>query len=371
VKRWLATADLPLLMLTLLLTLLGLLMIYSASTYVALRAGMPSDAFLIRQAQAMAIGAGLFFVGLLINPDLLHRYRVPLMVLVIAMLVIVLTPAGKMVNGSRRWLDFKVQQVQPSEFAKLTMIIYLAGLARERRHAPLGSVLNIPPLAGLMIALPVVLIAVETDMGTAMTVALIALVMLVLGGLSLTQVTGIGAACVALIIAVIASGHGMHRVMAWWNPWNDVGGIGYHNIRAFVAFASGGLLGAGFGGGVQKLGYLPEPHTDFIYAVWGEELGLLGTAMLAALFLLLFMSIIRVSSQAADPYHSLLGYGIAFWIISQALINMLVVTGTIPTTGIPLPFISYGGTSLMMLLFGIGLVCNIAQRTRRSGPHAA
>lgn len=362
--RFLARLDLPLAMAVTGLLLLGLVMLYSASANVALRGGQATDYFLQRQFLWLLAGLAALAVGMTVDLDWVRRIRKPLLLLLIVALALVLVPGiGKMVKGSRRWLDVVgLFQVQPSEFVKIALIIFLAGFIEQHQQRMADSVFLVRKL-WFWVGVPIALIVVETDVGTAITVSVLALAMLFLGGASKTHLGGLlGGVFLAGPLGIWLTGHGVRRIAAWLDPWSDPGDVGYHIVRSYIAFAKGGPLGVGIGNGHEKLGYLPEPHTDFIFSIYGEELGLIGTVAIAALFFLLFWRVLILARAVGGGFELLLIYGFGFAVTSQALINMLVVTGTIPTTGIPLPFLSYGGSSLCNLLFGVGLVMNAGQR---------
>lgn len=366
--RLLGLLDPRLTLVTVVLVSLGLLMIYSASTHVALRSGEAADNFLTAQAGWVAFGLVFFILGLTVPPDLLFLARTALLGILLVALVLVYVPGiGVSVNGSSRWLGLPgLPRVQPSEFVKVAMIIFIAGMVRARGDKPLRGVRDLTKTEALMLAAPIPLIGMEKDVGTAINITLIVLVMLLLAGFSWREVLGgAGLFAGAVAVAVSTKSHGSGRIQAWLDPWNDVGGIGYHITRSFRAFAEGGVFGKGFGNSLQKLyNNLPEPHTDSILAVWGEELGLVGTCAAVALFLLYFHRALTLAGRARDPFLALLGYGVGFAVVCQALVNMLVITGAIPMTGIPLPFLSYGGTSVVTMLFATGLLMNVGWRAR-------
>jgi len=250
---------------------------------------------------------------------------------------------------------------QPVEVAKLSLVLYLAHFA-SRRGLAIRDLRRgvLPPLA---IAGVLALLALrQPDMGSALVLGGVAMVALFLGGAQVLHLTAVVAASIPLLaVAVIAAQYRLQRVLAFLDPWRDPQGTGFHIIQSLLAFGSGGLVGVGLGASRQKFFYLPESHTDFIYAILGEELGLLGTIGLLALFALFTYRGIRVARSAPDRYGALLAAGITASITGQALLNMGVATGVLPVTGIPLPFVSSGGSSLAVTMVQIGILLNISQ----------
>jgi len=265
------------------------------------------------------------------------------------------------INGSSRWFGIGGIGIQPSELAKLTAIVFMAAILERRmdRIDELGYAL-VP--IGLVVALLTGLILAEPDMGTAITLILIAAAMVFAAGINYRYIVGVllGGLPVMYLVLMSAS-YRRRRLVAFWNPWNDPLGDGFQIIQSLIAVGAGGVTGRGFMAGVQKLFYLPEPHTDFIYAVIGEEFGLIGTTLVLACFLLIAWRGLQVAIHAPDRFGSFLAIGLTTMVGVQALVNISVVLGMMPTKGIPLPFVSNGGSSLVISLVGMGILLNVSQ----------
>jgi cell division protein FtsW len=272
---------------------------------------------------------------------------------------------GATKGGATRWLDFGPVQFQPSEMAKLAMVLYLAySLAKKQSHIDTFSIGILPHLifAGLML----VLVLVEPDYGTTMTLGALLFVMMYVAGVRVGHlVTLLLAALPAAWIALMGAEYRRARLLAFMDPWKHQQDGAFQLIQSLLAFRSGGLGGTGLGESHQKLFFLPEAHTDFILAVVGEEWGALGTTVVIALFLGLALRGIHLSVAAADPFGRLLGIGVSVIVAMQASINMGVVTGLLPTKGLTLPFVSYGGSSLLLTMTMSGILLNVTAQARR------
>lgn len=286
----------------------------------------------------------------------------------IVLLILVFVPhIGAKRGGSYRWLDFRVAGFQPSEFAKFALIIVLAHYAEfhRRQMANVGRGLVLP---GLLVAPLLGLIVFEVDFGTTVLLVLVTAAMLVLAGSPWKGVVAAGAAVAAMLGAAIwymavNLDHAvrLNRIIAFWDLEAHKSGVGYQAWQALVALGSGGWSGLGLGNGLQKLGFVPENHTDFILSVIGEELGLVATLGIVLAYVVLVVCGLFIASHARDRFGFLLGAGISFLIGFQAFINIGVVTSSLPNKGLPLPFISYGGSSLLMMLVGVGMLLSIAR----------
>ncbi len=354
--------DVTLFACVLALVAIGLVMIYSASSIVAYDRMDDSAYFLKRQAMWIALGLAAMWLARSVHYQRLRRFTIPLLLLATLLMVLVLVPGiGRVAGGARRWITVGPASFQPVEVAKLALVLYLAhfvsrrGLAiRDLRRGVL------PPLA---IAGVFALLALrQPDMGSALVLSGVAMVALFLGGAQVLHLTAVAAASIPLIaVVILAAQYRLQRVLAFLDPWRDPQGSGFHIIQSLLAFGSGGLIGVGLGASRQKFFYLPESHTDFIYAILGEELGLLGTIGLLALFALFAYRGLRIARAAPDRYGALLAAGITASITGQAILNMGVATGVLPVTGIPLPFVSSGGSSLAVTMVQIGILLNISQ----------
>lgn len=346
----------------LLLLALGLVMVYSSSATSAESLHGQANYFLVRQAIWAALGlAGMFLFS---RVDY-HRWRwlaIPAVLASTVLLVLVRVPGiGQEINGSWRWLRIGPVSLQPSEFAKFATLLWLAWwIQREQRR--MGTFRHGFLYPGLVLGAGVVLILIEPDFGTAALLAMIGGAMLMCGGTSLRYLVpsafiGIG----LFILAVMQDAERMSRVMAFLDPEKYERSDGWQLLNALYGFVMGGSRGVGLGESLQKLSYLPEAHTDFIFAIVGEELGLGGTMGILALFLVVFATGLWISAKAPDLFGRMLAFGATVTIVLQALINISVVTGSSPTKGMSLPFISYGGSSLIVFLSLVGLLVNIAR----------
>lgn len=359
--------DHVLLFVTIILAVIGLVMVFSASAVVAGNRFHDSWYYLKRQLAWLAFGLALLHVASLIDYVWWKRLALPLLGLITVLLVMVLIPSiGAMRNGARRWLDLKVFSIQPAEMAKLIGVIYLAAyLAKKEDRLQQFS-------AGLLPALLVVgvlsgLVLLEPDLGTVVMLGLVTGGLLFVGGARLSHLSTLALSAVPIGLAlVLTSSYRRQRLMAFLEPWRDASDTGFQITQSFLAFGSGGLFGVGLGEGKQKLFFLPEAHTDFVLALVGEELGFVGTGIVVLFFVLFVVRGFQISSRARMPFGRYLGIGITTLIGTQALINACVVTGLLPTKGLTLPFVSYGGSSLVISLTGVGILLNIS-RDRQAG----
>jgi cell division protein FtsW len=354
--------DFLLFLTVLMLLSIGLVMILSASEYSTLvRYG---DSFYFFKRQLLWALIGLTAMFLVMNWDYWHlrRWATPMLGLAFLLLIMVLVPGlGREVYGSSRWIVFGPLTFQPSEFVKLSLVVFTAcGLARigERVQSFTKGILPFLLVSGLASGL----ILLQPDLGTAVTLAGTILVMFFAAGARMSVLAGLaGAGLVAVGVAIAVEPYRMQRFLSFLDPWADPQGSGFHIIQSLYALGSGGLFGVGLGQGKQKFLYLPEQHTDFIFAVIGEELGFVGAALVIVLFAVFVWRGLRVAVAAPDAFGSLLATGLTVGVALQAFINMGVVTGMLPVTGITLPLISFGGTSLIFTLIGVGILLNISK----------
>ncbi|MGE0493550.1 MAG: putative lipid II flippase FtsW [Vulcanimicrobiota bacterium] len=287
----------------------------------------------------------------------------PSVVSAVGLLIMVLI-AGPEINGAHRWIIIGGFQFQPAEFAKLAIIFYMADFLARRGEKIQHFIRVVPALAIWGIVL--ILIEREPDLGTALVVAGVFMAMLYVAGARLFHLGSMaGAGALVVVMSIIAKPYRIKRITAFLNPEQDPQGSGYHAIQSLIALGSGGVLGRGLGASHQKFKYLPEAHTDYIFAILGEELGLLGAAAVLVLFVCLLYKGFRIAVHCRQPYFRFLAAGLTFQLTLQALLNIGVVSGALPSTGIPLPFISYGGTSLLSSLISIGLLLNISEASAR------
>jgi cell division protein FtsW len=356
--------DYILLVPTLLLLGLGLVAIYSASSYLAAHKLGDSYFYLKKQAFFCLLGLCAMVIAKNIPCTLYRKFVYPLLIINFALLVLLFVPGiGANVGGASRWLRFAGFSFQPSELAKLSLAIYIAySMAKKGPSMAHFSKGLLPHLfvAGAFM----VLILLQPDLGTTVIIGCWLLILLFVGGLTLIQIMAIVLLSMPMVLWLIWNAS--YRLKRWWaflNPWEDPQGLGFQIIHSFLAFGSGGILGVGLGNSKQKLLYLPEPHTDFILSVVAEELGLVGMATIIILFGILIMRGIKIALNAHDLYSSYLALGISSFIGIQVLINMGVVMGLLPTKGLALPLISYGGSSLVVNLVSIGILLNISAKS--------
>lgn len=345
------------------LVLFGALMIFSASAVMAEQRFGSSYHFLLRQliwtllGFAVMMGAMHFDYRRLAQPTLIF----PALGLQFLLLVVVLF--ADRTNNAHRWLHMGPVTIQPSELSKIVLAVFFAYLLAQRKGAVDDVRHTLLPI-GVISAVNVALIMLEPDLGTSIALMLIVCAMLFAAGLRLLYfVYGAAAVIPLLYVAIFHVGYRQRRILAFLDPYSDPLGKGFQIIQSFIAVGTGGINGVGLMDGKQKLFYLPEPHTDFIFAVIGEELGFIGGLVVLGLFALILWRGLRAAMQSTDEFGRLLAIGLTVMIVGQALVNISVVLGLMPTKGIPLPLISYGGSSLMVNLAAVGVLLNISQHS--------
>src|SRR5215217_5852876 len=340
----------------------GAVMVYSASSARTLLQGDgDGTAYLIKYLVYGAVGLVLMQVVARQGLASIRRYTPYLLLISFVLLVLVLVPGfGVKINGARRWLGAGPLQFQPAEIMKLALVLHAAAVMASRPKLAHNLRTAAGPFLGVSAA-AVLLVAMQPDLGTALVICFTIAAMLVAAGLPLRQL-GLVAAVGAFLVLVFAilEPYRRARLTAFVNPWADAGGSGFQSVQGQIAIGSGGFLGLGPGQSVQKIFYLPEAHTDFILAVIGEELGVAGVCGLLALYGMIAYAGLRTAKAAAGAYAKLLAGGLTSLILCQALLNVYAVLGLAPLTGVPLPFVSSGSTSLVVLLCAMGLLLNIA-----------
>ena len=346
------------------LTAIGIIMVFSASPTMALKLG-DSYYYLKRHIFYVLLGFAALYFGAWLDLERLKKWAGLILLLSLLLLVSVFIPGvGRRVSGALRWIDLMIFSFQPSEVIKFTMVLFLASMLSRQGEGIKSFFKGLLP-ALLVVGLVSALIVYQPDLGTAIAIASTAFIMLFAAGANLWHLAGIGAAGIACAAAsAFSRPYRLQRLVAFVNPWQDPQGSGFHIIQSLLAVGSGGLLGIGLGASRQKFFYLPQQFTDFIYAILCEELGFVGGAGVIALFIIFAVRGARIALTAEDRFSFLLAAGLVSWITLQALINILVVVGLLPTTGIPLPFISYGGTATVVSLFSVGILLNISSQTR-------
>jgi cell division protein FtsW len=351
---------------TLLLVGTSVVMVYSASAVTSNEQGLSPYRFLFKQAAWVLMGLSLMPIVMRID---YRSYRQPMVIwtglgITAAALVAVLFAAP--VNGASRWLNVGPLGGQPSELAKISVILFMAA-ALERRMDRIDDVSHSLLPIGMVVGPIVALIYFEPDLGTAVSVLVIASAMVFAAGVSYRYVVGMALMAIpALYLVIATSPYRVQRVLAFLDPWSDARGSGYQIIQSMIAVGAGGVLGTGLMGGLQKLFYLPEPHNDFIYAVIAEELGLFGATTVLVCFGVITWRGLRTAMRAPDRFGAFLAIGLTVMIAFQAFLNISVVLGIAPTKGIPLPLVSAGGSSLLINMLGMAILLNVSQHASSS-----
>lgn len=342
----------------------GLVMVFSTSSATALLSDGDPLGLAIRQAVYAVVGFGAYAVFSRMTPEGMKRLGPPALAVSGFLLIVVLVPSvGMSVNGSRRWISLGgLGQLQPAELAKLALALWVAQ-AVVRPPARLTTPKGLAPFL-VVTALLALLILLEPDMGTAMTLSAIAFAMLVVAGARLRHMgTVVAFGGMLATIAMLAEPYRRERFFTFLDPWSDPNGAGFQSVQAQIALGSGGVHGVGLGDGVQKAFYLPEAHTDMILATVGEELGLIGVVAVLVAFGLFAVAGYRIALGARDLHQQVLAAGLTTLVVMQAAINIGAVVGVLPVTGVPLPFVSFGGSSLIILLACTGILVNIGRRS--------
>jgi cell division protein FtsW len=365
------TPDFLLLLMTLGLIAFGLLMVYSASSMSAITY-FDGDSWHYIKRQAIAVGLGLFAMILCMNIHYskLKKLAVPIFLIVLVLLFLV-PLLGNNVNGARSWFALGPLNIQPAEFGKLAIILYLAMLINKKGEKFYEFKKGLLPTL-VIVGLYCGLIMLQPDFGSCMVLAMISALVILVGGANLKHFFALGAGGVVLASFVVVIPLLVHRtdfrtgrLSSFLDPWADPLNSGYHITQSLMAFGHGGIAGAGFGQSIQKLGFLPAPHNDFIFAIIGEELGFIGSTLFLLFYLLFLWRGILISLRCSDSFGSLVGVGIMGMIGIQALINLGGVTNSIPLTGVTLPFISYGGSSILVLMASMGIVLGISREQNK------
>jgi cell division protein FtsW len=347
-----------LVLVTLALVAFGLVMVYSASSARALL-GSDDPAYYLKR-QALYAVVGLVALVLLSRTDYrrLRHAAGPLLLASFVLLVAVLA-IGTAVNGARRWISLGTLTFQPSELAKLALALWIAGLL-ARRPAPQTLSDLVRPI-GLVVGAASALILVEPDLGSALAIAImVAAILLVAGTPVRTLAAGSGIAGMLVLAAIWLEPYRRARIFSFIDPWHDPQGAGFQSVQAMIALGSGGIFGVGLGESVQKIYYLPEASTDMIFAIVGEELGLVGVLAVIGAFALFAYAGLNIALRCRDPFGKRLAAGLTALVCGQAAVNVSAVMGLAPLTGVPLPFVSYGGSSLVVGLASVGILLNIA-----------
>jgi cell division protein FtsW len=345
---------------------IGVVMVFSASSVTAYVNFNTPYYFLIRQLIWAVLGGAAAWFFSRFDYHQFRRHTKALAILTAILLVAVLIPhVGRVIAGGRRWLGFGSLEFQPSELAKLALAIVFADTLTGGRFPPRDLKKGYLPHI-LVVAAVFYLVLKEPDLGTALCLGGTAFIMLYLAGARASALVGtLVLAIPALVYEVVAKAYRLQRLLAFLDPAKTSLGSGYHILQSLFALGSGGFLGVGLGRSAFKFFYLPEQYTDSIFAILGNELGFIGGAVVLVLFVLLLWRGFKIAAEAPDAFGRLLAAGLTSMIMLQALLNVAVVTDTVPVTGIPLPFISYGGSSLVFTLAGIGILLNISRQRKK------
>ena len=354
IDRWLFSATIG-------LALFGVVMVYSASAVIAQQENHSQFFYLTKQALWTSIGLGAMFVAMNFDYQKLNRRWIVYGLLLVTVLLLVAVFGFRPINGARRWIRLSSFSLQPSEIAKLALVLFLARFL-DRRAGDEASFFRTFIPCVLVIGLLAGLVIKEPDLGTALMLAIAGVTVCFAAGVRPRHV--FYASVPALLYVgkmLIFTPFRMRRLVSFIDPWADAQGAGYQTVQGLIAVGSGGTHGLGFAQGKQKLLFLPFAHSDFIFAVVGEELGLVGALIVVFVFAIFLWRGLRAALRAPDRFGMLLGLGIVIGIVAQALLNISVVLAIVPNKGIPLPFISYGGSSLVPTLAGVGILLNISQ----------
>ncbi len=371
-KKEQASPDFLMFLLTLILVTVGLIMIYSASAILAHDRYGNSYYFFARQLVWVLVGSAGMWVASRVDLESMRALAIPGLFVAILLMALVCVPGiGKTVGGAQRWFRLGPFSFQPSEILKIALVFYLADSLERRKQTLVNFSGLFPCLAILGVCM--LLLEKQHDFGTAVLLALVTILLLFLAGIQWTFfLIPLSILIPVFIFLVESANYRMKRIAAFLNPWDDPQGAGFQLIQSLIAVGNGGLRGVGLANSTQKLFYLPAPHTDFIFAVIAEELGLWGAGTLVFLFAIFILRGFKVASVVGERegglFLSLLASGITGLIGFQALVNLGVVTGLLPTKGIPLPLISYGGSSMVFTLVSIGILFNISRGIKLPQP---
>lgn len=364
-KQKLHSGDFLLVILTLGLVVFGVIMVFSASYYSSISENQTPYGFLIRDAAFAAMGMVLMIFTSIFDYRRYRKLALPFLVLSIVLLALLMTPLGKDVNGAVRWLDLGVTTIMPGEIAKISAIIFVAWFLSERPKRILSFTRGILPLF-LLCGVYAGLILWQPNLSTAITICAIIIVMMFVAGMKWRYcfgLVGVGVLGVVALLITDDGGYRVKRITSFMDPFADPLGAGYQVVQSLMALGSGGLFGVGLGKSIQKNLYLPEPQNDFILAIIGEELGFIGILLLMIVYTLLIWRGIHIAVNAPDQFGMLLASGITIMIAIQVILNVAVVTSSMPPTGIILPLVSYGGNALILLMGAMGILLNISRHT--------
>lgn len=355
--------DLVLFVTIILLLVIGVMMVFSSSFYVAMSQWQDKYYFFYKDLKFAVAGLFIMIAVAMVPYKLYRKFAPPLLVVSLALLVLVLTPVGTSINGARRWIFIGSNSFMPSEVAKVSAILFTAHLLTKNRKGLKKFTVGILPylgLAGVFFGL----IILQPNLSTAITITLIIMTLVFVAGARLDQLIGLAILGAGAFVAfAFSADYRRARVLAFLDPFKYADGAGWQVIQSLYALGSGGLFGVGIGQSVQNKLYIPEPQNDFIFATVGEEFGFIGCVLVILLFFILIYRGVKIAVHAPDLFGTLVATGIVAMISFQVMINISVATSSMPVTGIPLPFISFGGSSLLILMGCMGILLNISQYT--------
>ncbi|MBS1126558.1 MAG: ftsW [Nitrospirae bacterium] len=357
------TYDKALLLIMLLMLAFGALMIYSSTAVITpllAKKKITEFYYFKRHLFTMILGSLALLITYRLKPTFLKKISVPLLVFSFVLLLLVFLPyVGVTAGGARRWIRLWPTTFQPSELVKLAMVIFLAKYMSAAEYSTEHFSSFVKPV--MVMAIFQVVFLKQPDFGATMSLALLTFGMLFISGMRLRYLASVLVLATPLIYKLLMEPYRLRRITSFLDPWKDPQGSGFQLIQSFISIGSGGITGLGLGESKQKLSFLPASHTDFIFCLVGEELGLIGATLVIALFLMLFLRGITVANRSRNNFQYYLAYGLTMMISIQVLINFAVVTGMVPTKGLPLPFMSYGGSALLVNMAAIGLLLRISK----------
>ena len=338
----------------------GTVFVYSSSAIFSFDKYCSTTYFLKRHLSYLLLGLALSAYAMSVDLRLIRRWAKPLFLVSVILLILVYVPRfAREVGGARRWLKVGVFSFQPSELAKWTVVLFLADILSNKQKRLAA------PLVGLMfitLGAVCVLILMQPDLGSAIALGIVGVLLFFVAGMRLSYIIGLVLFSIPLLyFSIFSVPYRKRRIFTFLNPWADAKGSGFQMVQSYLALGLGGLWGVGLGQSRQKLFYLPAAHTDFIFSIIGEELGLIGTASIVILFMLFLWQGMKISLRSTDPFIQLFSFGIVVSIVLSACVHIAVVCGAVPTKGLPLPFISYGGSALVLNMMAVGLLLNCAR----------
>ena len=352
-------ADKWLFIITFFLVGFGVLMVFS-STSVVMEEGASEYYYLKKHMFTLAVSLTAMLIAYRTKISWLRKMSIPLLIVSFILLALVFVPGlGVSAGGAKRWIRLWPSTFQPSEFVRLAMVIFLARYMSMEDYRTDKFIYFFMPVA--VMALFQVVFMMQPDFGATMSLGVLTLCMLFLSGARLRYIFYFLVLGAPVVVKLALEPYRLRRITAFLDPWNDAMGSGFQLVQSFMAFGRGGILGVGIGNSRQKLDFLPEVHTDFIFSMVGEEVGFLAAAMIVTLFALLFWRGLRVALKNKDGFEYYLAFGLSMMLALQALVNFWVVTGLLPTKGLPLPFLSYGGSSLLVNMTAVGILLNLSR----------